>query len=66
MSKINGQSMMALLDTGCSKSLVHPKCVQIKDYLDIRFPIKKMDLFSSCQCHPRVRGKEVEDSCGRI
>ena len=31
--KINGQSMKALLDTGCTKSLVHPKCVQKEDYL---------------------------------
>ena len=31
--KINGQSMKALLDTGCTKSLVHPKCVQEKHYL---------------------------------
>ena len=39
--KINGQSMKALLDTGCTKSLVHPKCVQKKDYLGYRFPIKR-------------------------
>ena len=39
--KINGQSMKALLDTGCTKSLVHPKCVQKKDYWEIRFPIKR-------------------------
>ena len=31
--KISGQSMKALLDTGCTKYLVHPKCVQKKDYL---------------------------------
>ena len=28
--------------------------------------IKQTYLFSSCQLHPRVGGKEVEDSCGRI
>ena len=36
--KINGQSMKALLDTGCTKSLVHPKCVQKEDYLGYQIP----------------------------
>ena len=28
--------------------------------------IKQTYLFSSCQYHPRVGGKEVEDNCGHI
>ena len=36
--KINGKSMKTHLDTGCIKSLVHPKCVQKKDYLGYQIP----------------------------
>ena len=39
--KINGQSMKALLETGCTKSLVHPKCVQKKDYLGYQIPYQR-------------------------
>ena len=31
--KINGHTITALLDTGCTKSLVHPKYVEETDYL---------------------------------
>ena len=68
--KINGKSMKTHLDTGCTKSLVHPKCVKKKDYLGYQIPyqkgIKQMCLFSRCQHDPRVVGEEVEDSRGRI
>ena len=36
----------------------------ISDYLSNS--IKQIYLFSSCQRHPRVVGKEVEDSCGCV
>ena len=31
--KINGHTITALLDTGCTKSLVHPKYVEETDYI---------------------------------
>ena len=31
--EINGIPVIALLDTGCTKSMVHPRCIQQSDYL---------------------------------
>ena len=31
--KINGKEMKALLDTGCTKTLVHLRCIYESDYL---------------------------------
>ena len=31
--RINGHEITALLDTGCLKTIVHPRCVAEKDYL---------------------------------
>ena len=46
--KINGQSMKALLDTGCTKSLVHPKCVQKKDCFGYQIPYQTAS--NKCTC----------------
>ena len=36
--QINGKEMEALLDTGCTKTLVHPRCVGEGDYLGWNIP----------------------------
>ena len=36
--KINGKEMKALLDTGCTKTLVHPRCIYESDYLGWNIP----------------------------
>ena len=33
MDKVNGKLVVAFLDTGHSKSIVHPQCVQESEYL---------------------------------
>ena len=38
MVKINGKEMKALLDTGCTKTLVHPRCIYESDYLGWNIP----------------------------
>ena len=36
--KINGSLVLGLIDTGCTKSVVHPRCVKPKDYLSWKIP----------------------------
>ena len=36
--KINGKEVKALLDTGCTKTLVHSRCVAQTDYLGWKIP----------------------------
>ena len=36
--KVNGRSIEALLDTGCSKSIVHPRVIRSQDYLPWSIP----------------------------
>ena len=36
--KINGSPVLGLIDTGCTKSVVHPRCVKPKDYLSWKIP----------------------------
>ena len=36
--KINGKDMKALLDTGCNKTLVHPRCIYESDCLGWNIP----------------------------
>ena len=38
MVKINGKEMKALLDTGCTKTLVHQRCIYESDYLGWNIP----------------------------
>ena len=36
--RLNGHEVEALLDTGCTKTLVHPRCVKEEDYLGWDIP----------------------------
>ena len=36
--KINGSTVLGLIDTGCTKSVVYPRCVKPKDYLSWKIP----------------------------
>ena len=36
--KINGSPVLGLIDTGCTKSVVHPRCENPKDYLSWKIP----------------------------
>ena len=38
--KINNRPVLALLDTGCTKSMVHPRYVQESDHLPWKIPYK--------------------------
>ena len=66
--KINGQSMRALLDTGCTKSLVHPKCVQKKDYLGYQIPYQtvsnKRGYFPAASIILKLEGKKLRIAVG--
>ena len=66
--KINGQSMRALLDTGCTKSLVHPKCVQKKDYLGYQIPYQtvsnKRAYFPAASINLELEGKKLRIAVG--
>ena len=66
--KINGQSMKALLDTGCTKSLVHPKCVQKKDYLGYQIPFQtasnKRTYFPAASVTLELEGKKLRIAVG--
>ena len=66
--KINGQSMMALLDTGCTKSVVHPKCVQKKDYLGYQIPYQmvsnKRTYFPAASVTLELEGKKLRIAVG--
>ena len=39
--KFNNRLVLALLDTGCTKSMVHPCCVQVSDYLPWKIPYRQ-------------------------
>ena len=67
--EVNGIPVIALLDTGCTKSMVHPRCIQQSDYLpwkiaystasacSTEFPVARLVL--------KVKGgKEVEMAVG--
>ena len=66
--KINGQSMKVLLDTGCTKSLVHPKCVQKKDYLGYQIPYQtasnKRTYFPAASVTLELEGKKLRIAVG--
>ena len=68
--KINGQSMKALLDTGCTKSLVHPKCVQKKDYLGYQIPYQtvsnKRTYFPAANVTLESEGKKLRIAVGNL
>ena len=66
--KINGQSLKALLDTGCTMSLVHPKCVQKKDYLGYQIPYQtasnKRTYFPAASVTLELEGKKLRIAVG--
>ena len=66
--KINGQSMKPLLDTGCTKSLVHLKCVQKKDYLGYQIPYQtasnKRTYFPAASVTIELEGKKLRIAVG--
>ena len=66
--KINGQSVKALLDTGCTKSLVHPKCVQKKDYLGYQILYQtasnKRTYFPAASVTLELEGKKLRIAVG--
>ena len=35
---MNGRAVLALLDTGCTKSLIHPRCMDRKNHLGWKIP----------------------------
>ena len=66
--KVNGRIVTAVLDTGCTKSLVHPKYVEEADYLGWNIPLqhcfKQNDLLPSSQSNYGT-GREENEYCGR-
>ena len=63
--EVNGITVIALLDTGCTKSMVYPRCIQQSDYLPWKIAYSRA---SACRTEfPAARvvlkvkgGKEVE------
>ena len=66
--KINGQSMKTLLETGCTKSLMHPKCIQKKDYLEYQIPYQtvsnKHTYFPAASVTLESEGKKLRIAVG--
>ena len=60
--------MRALLDTGCTKSLVHPKCVQKKHYLGYQIPYQmvsnKRAYFPAASVTLELEGKKLRIAVG--
>ena len=60
--KVNGCNVTALLDTGCTKSLVHPKCVEEADYLGWSIPYNtasnKRTCFPAARVTMELEGKK--------
>ena len=66
--KINGHTVTALLDTGCTKSLVHPKYVEEKDYLGWSIPYhtasNKRTYFPAAKVTMELEGKKMTLAVG--
>ena len=66
--KINDRPVLALLDTGCTKSIVHPHCVQESNNLSWKIPYKAAS--STKTCFPaakitlQIEGKDTELAVG--
>ena len=57
--------MEALLDTGCTKTLVHLWCVKEEDYLGWNIPYhmaSNQDIFPSCKCTVGSGKMDYEDT----
>ena len=68
MVKVNGKSVVALLDTGCSKSIVHLRYLQVSEYLPWRIPyttdIAKKSWFPALMITLKIEGKKVDLALG--
>ena len=62
--KINNRPVLALLDTGCTKSMVHPRCVQESDHLPWKIPYKTASstktYFPAARVTLQIEGKDTE------
>ena len=61
--RINGHEITALLDTGCTKTIVHPRCVAEKDYLGWTLPYstasERKTYFPAARVMLEVEGKST-------
>ena len=61
--QINGEAVKTLLDTGCTKTLVHPRCIRKDDYLgwsiSYNTASKSQVSFSAANVQLEVDGGEV-------
>ena len=68
--KVNGISVVTLLDTGCLKSIMHPRFVQKSEYLPWRIPYTiasaKKSWFTAVKITLEIEGKEVDFSSGCV
>ena len=59
--KINGKVVKALLDTGCTKTIIHPRCVTEEDYLGWSIPYntasKRKTHFPATSVNLEIEGK---------
>ena len=66
--KLNGHTVTALLDTGCTKLLVHPKYVEETDYLGWSIPYhtasNKGTYFLAARVTMELEGKEMTLALG--
>ena len=67
--EINGIPAIALLDTACTKSMVHPRCIQQSDYLPWKIAYSTASAcsteFPAARVVLKVKGgKEVEMAVG--
>ena len=62
--KINNRPVLALLDTSCTKSMVHPRCVQESDHLPWKIPHKTASstktYFPAARVTLQIDGKDTE------
>ena len=68
MVKINGKEMKACPDIGCTKTLVHPRCIYESDYLGWNIPYntasEKRTHFPAASVTLEVEGKTTTMAVG--
>ena len=66
--KINGKVVKALLDTGCTKTIVHPRCVMEEEYLGWSIPYdtasERKTHFPAASVTLEIEGKTTTISVG--
>ena len=66
--KINNRLVLALLDTVCTKSMVHLRCVQESDHLPWKIPYKtassRKTYFPTARVTLQIEGKDTELAVG--